>query len=108
MSQDVASGGVRLEANTNREHLPAIIEQKLDQNTSEQAEASKGLRGDRSRAPRPAQPRSARSQLLRQLAYQTKPVVRISHVAIITKTSRRTHSLGGAVVRASTPHPEVG
>ena len=48
MSQDVASGGVRLEANTNREHLPAIIEQKLDQNTSEQAEASKGLRGDRS------------------------------------------------------------
>ena len=44
MSQDVASGGVRLEANTNREHLPAIIEQKLDQNTSQQAEASKGLR----------------------------------------------------------------
>jgi hypothetical protein len=45
MSQDVASGGVRLEANTNREHLRAIVEQKLDQNTSRQAEASKGLRG---------------------------------------------------------------
>ena len=36
--------GVRLEANTNREDLRAIIEQKLDQNTSQQAEASKGLR----------------------------------------------------------------
>ena len=45
MSQDVASGGVKLEANTSREHLRAIIEQKLDQNTSRQAEASKGLRG---------------------------------------------------------------
>jgi hypothetical protein len=44
MSQDVASGGVKLEANTSREHLRAIIEQKLDQNTSRQAEASKGLR----------------------------------------------------------------
>jgi hypothetical protein len=44
MSQDVASGGVKLEANTSREHLRAIIEQKLDQNTSQQAEASKGLR----------------------------------------------------------------
>ena len=46
MSQDVASGGVRLEANTNREHFRAIVEQKLDQNTSRQVEASKGLRGD--------------------------------------------------------------
>ena len=44
MSQDVASGGVKLEANTSREHLRAIIEQKLDQNTSQQAEASNGLR----------------------------------------------------------------
>ncbi|MGA6962522.1 MAG: hypothetical protein WBZ51_02640, partial [Xanthobacteraceae bacterium] len=34
-----------MEANTNREHLRAIIEQKLDQNTSRQAEALKGLRG---------------------------------------------------------------
>jgi hypothetical protein len=42
--------GVRLEANTNREHLRAIVEQKLDQNTSRQAEASKGLAGDVARA----------------------------------------------------------
>jgi hypothetical protein len=45
MSQDLASGGVKLEANTNREHLRATIEQKLDQNTSQQAEASKGCGG---------------------------------------------------------------
>ena len=44
MSQDVASGGMTLEANTNRERFRAIIEQKRDQNTSQQAEASKGLR----------------------------------------------------------------
>ena len=105
MSQDVASGGVKLEANTSREHLRAIIEQKLDQNTSRQAEASKGLRG--TSLPRTSAGTSSigkAPQLLRQLAYQTKAVVRISHVAIITKTSRRTHSLGGAVVRASTQH----
>jgi hypothetical protein len=33
-----------LEANTNRERFRAIIEEKRDQNTSQQAEASKGLR----------------------------------------------------------------
>src|ERR1700730_1243694 len=104
MSQDVASGGMTLEANTNRERFRALIEQKTNPKTSQQAEASKGLRAGRPRALRPAQARSARSQLLRQLAYQTKAVVRISHTAIITKTSRRTHSLSGAVVRASTQH----
>jgi DNA recombination protein RmuC len=35
---------MRSEANSNREHLRAIIEQKLDQNISVQAEASKVLR----------------------------------------------------------------
>jgi DNA recombination protein RmuC len=37
---------MRLEANTNREHLRAAIDQKLDQNIGQQAEASKSLRDE--------------------------------------------------------------
>jgi DNA recombination protein RmuC len=44
VNDDIAQ--MRSEANSNREHLRAIVEQKLDQNISVQAEASKVLRDE--------------------------------------------------------------
>lgn len=80
MSQDVASGGVRLEANTNREHLRAIIEQKLDQNTSRQAtEASKGLRG--TSLPRTSAGTSSIGQVAVITAARVPPESRCSNIA---------------------------
>jgi DNA recombination protein RmuC len=44
LNDDMAQ--MRSEANTNREHLRAAIDQKLDQNIGQQAEASKSLRDE--------------------------------------------------------------
>jgi hypothetical protein len=79
MSQDVASGGMRLEANTNREDLRAIIEQKLDQNTSPQAEASKGLRG--TLLPRSSAGTSAIGKIAVITAARVPPESRCSNIA---------------------------